>query len=70
MVIVAEGIEDEWQSRELRRLGCDMAQGYWFSRPCEPEVITRLLKLTDTGDGDGHAPWGGPDHSFTVKASA
>src|SRR4051794_16072304 len=68
MVIVAEGIEDEWQSRELRRLGCDMAQGYWFSRPCEAEIISRLLKLTDTGDGQ--APWGGPDRPVAVKASA
>ena len=60
MVVVAEGIEDEWQSRELKRLGCDMAQGYWFSRPCEAEVITRLLALSEEGAGGAGAPWGAP----------
>ena len=31
--VVAEGIEDEDQRRELKRLGCDRGQGYLFSRP-------------------------------------
>ena len=31
--IVAEGIEDEDQRRELKRLGCDRGQGYLFSKP-------------------------------------
>src|SRR5262245_11580484 len=31
--VVAEGIEDEVQARELERLGCTHAQGYLFSRP-------------------------------------
>jgi diguanylate cyclase (GGDEF)-like protein/PAS domain S-box-containing protein len=31
--VVAEGIEDEAQQRELERLGCTHAQGYLFSRP-------------------------------------
>ena len=31
--VVAEGIEEEDQRRELRRLGCDRGQGYLFSRP-------------------------------------
>jgi EAL domain-containing protein (putative c-di-GMP-specific phosphodiesterase class I) len=60
MVVVAEGIEDEWQSDELRRLGCDMAQGYWFSRPCEVDVINRLLGLSGPGEGGVGAPWGAP----------
>ncbi|MEY2437203.1 MAG: hypothetical protein QOF97_2039 [Acidimicrobiaceae bacterium] len=63
MVIVAEGIEDERQSRELRRLGCDMAQGYWFSRPCEAEVIGRLLNLSEPRPNGVDAAWGElPEH--------
>ena len=26
-----------------------MAQGYWFSRPCEADVITRLLAFEPVG---------------------
>ena len=41
--VVAEGIEQEMQSRELERLGCTHAQGYLFSRPvsakCAEEII-------------------------------
>jgi diguanylate cyclase (GGDEF)-like protein len=33
MTVVAEGVETEDQLTELRRLGCDHAQGYLFSRP-------------------------------------
>jgi predicted signal transduction protein with EAL and GGDEF domain len=41
--VVAEGIEQEAQGRELERLGCTHAQGYLFSRPlsakCAEEII-------------------------------
>ena len=41
--VVAEGIEQEAQGRELQRLGCTHAQGYFFSRPvsaaCAEEII-------------------------------
>jgi len=41
---IAEGVENEAQLSELRRLGCDYAQGHLFSRPLAPEKITALLK--------------------------
>jgi len=41
---IAEGVENEAQLAELRRLDCDFAQGHLFSRPLPPEKITRLLK--------------------------
>jgi diguanylate cyclase (GGDEF)-like protein len=31
--VVAEGVEDETAWRTLQALGCDLAQGYWMSRP-------------------------------------
>jgi len=33
LVVVAEGVEDEATFARLRALDCDMAQGYWISRP-------------------------------------
>jgi EAL domain-containing protein (putative c-di-GMP-specific phosphodiesterase class I) len=31
--VIAEGVEDEQTLEEVAALGCDMAQGYYFSRP-------------------------------------
>jgi diguanylate cyclase (GGDEF)-like protein/PAS domain S-box-containing protein len=41
--VVAEGIEDETQARELERLGCTHAQGYLFSRPLSTSAVEDLL---------------------------
>ena len=41
--VVAEGVEDEGQARELERLGCQYAQGYYFSRPQPASVIDQLI---------------------------
>jgi diguanylate cyclase (GGDEF)-like protein/PAS domain S-box-containing protein len=43
MDVIAEGVENEIQLSELRRLGCDYAQGHLFSRPLPPEKIAGLL---------------------------
>ncbi len=43
---VAEGVTDRRQLAELRRLRCPYGQGYYFSRPQPPEVISELLELT------------------------
>jgi Amt family ammonium transporter len=40
---VAEGIETESQWAELKRLGCDAAQGYLFSRPLSATELGPLL---------------------------
>jgi diguanylate cyclase (GGDEF)-like protein len=40
---VAEGVETPDQLAQLRDLGCDLAQGYLFSRPQRAEVIEGLL---------------------------
>ncbi|HEY5051941.1 MAG TPA: EAL domain-containing protein [Solirubrobacterales bacterium] len=41
--VIAEGVENEVQLSELRRLGCDYAQGHFFSRALPPQQVSRLL---------------------------
>ncbi|HEV2362141.1 MAG TPA: EAL domain-containing protein, partial [Acidimicrobiales bacterium] len=41
--VVAEGVETEQQAEELRRLGCQEAQGFLFSRPAPGTQISELL---------------------------
>jgi EAL domain-containing protein (putative c-di-GMP-specific phosphodiesterase class I) len=45
-VTVAEGVETSDQVRTLRTLGCDFAQGFFFSKPVPaaelPAVIARV----------------------------
>jgi EAL domain-containing protein (putative c-di-GMP-specific phosphodiesterase class I) len=43
VVTVAEGVEDSTQFLALRRMGCDIGQGYYLGRPMESEEISRLL---------------------------
>jgi diguanylate cyclase (GGDEF)-like protein len=44
---VAEGVEDPALAEALRELGCDMAQGYWLSRPVPPEDMRVILGVDD-----------------------
>ena len=41
---LAEGVETEAQLRFLLRTGCELAQGFYFSRPLPPEQIAPLLR--------------------------
>jgi EAL domain-containing protein (putative c-di-GMP-specific phosphodiesterase class I) len=41
--VVAEGIETDVQRRILRDIGCDVGQGYLFSRPLSADDATRLV---------------------------
>jgi len=40
---IAEGIEEPQQLHHLRRLDCEMGQGFLFARPAEPDGIAQLL---------------------------
>ncbi len=42
--VVAEGVETAEQLDALRHYGCDMVQGYLFSKPVATEEITRMLR--------------------------
>jgi EAL domain-containing protein (putative c-di-GMP-specific phosphodiesterase class I) len=58
--VVAEGIEQEAQGRELRRLGCTHAQGYLFSRPvsakCAEEIVAAGKPLGPAPTPEQDAP--------------
>jgi len=43
MLTVAEGIESAGQLATLQSLGCDLGQGYYFSRPLPAEAAGDLL---------------------------
>ena len=44
--VVAEGVESEEVLNLLIELGCDMAQGYYISRPITANIITQWLQQT------------------------
>jgi EAL domain-containing protein (putative c-di-GMP-specific phosphodiesterase class I) len=41
--VVAEGVETAGELDELRSMGCDLAQGYYWQRPCSAEKMEELL---------------------------
>ncbi len=47
MKIVAEGVEDELQGRLLDQAGCDIFQGYYFSKPLALEELRNFAKEYD-----------------------
>ena len=42
--MIAEGVETEEQLKTLRAMGCDVVQGYYFSRPVPPEEFESFLQ--------------------------
>jgi PAS domain S-box-containing protein len=43
--VVAEGVETQAQVDLLKDLGCELAQGYFYSKPAAAEVIEQLLSI-------------------------
>jgi diguanylate cyclase (GGDEF)-like protein len=44
LAVVAEGVETDHELAELRRFGCDMAQGFHFARPMAAEALESWLR--------------------------
>jgi EAL domain-containing protein (putative c-di-GMP-specific phosphodiesterase class I) len=42
--VVAEGIENEASGAHLKRLGCDVAQGYFYARPMARDALAAWLE--------------------------
>lgn len=41
--VVAEGVETEEELKMLKEAGCDIIQGYYFSKPIPPEEMSRFV---------------------------
>jgi EAL domain-containing protein (putative c-di-GMP-specific phosphodiesterase class I) len=48
--VVAEGVEDQATLERLAALGCDLAQGYYVSRPLPPERLLAWLQQASWGE--------------------
>ena len=44
LTVVAEGVETAAAAARLRRLGCDLSQGWHHGRPAPPEEVTELFR--------------------------
>ena len=58
LAVVAEGVETEDAFTQLRKLGCDEAQGFLMSRPIPAEAFTAWLAARAVRLGAGHAGGG------------
>ncbi|MBO4337044.1 MAG: EAL domain-containing protein [Lachnospiraceae bacterium] len=41
--VVAEGVEDKAQFETLKKMGCDIIQGYYFSKPLSPQEFETYI---------------------------
>jgi EAL domain-containing protein (putative c-di-GMP-specific phosphodiesterase class I) len=53
--VVGEGVEEEAQLKVLEGIGCDLVQGFYFSRPVPADAIPELARngfLSPSQEGD------------------
>jgi EAL domain-containing protein (putative c-di-GMP-specific phosphodiesterase class I) len=61
MKVIAEGVETEYQLNHLSNLGCDAAQGYFFSKPLK---LNRKIPFSEESLYPAHLA---PDSNFPVS---
>jgi len=57
ITVTAEGVETHEQLVQLRAVGCDQGQGYFFARPVSADRVPELLTSLDTDDRHGSPSW-------------
>ena len=75
MVPLAEGIETEEQAEQLRAMGCDYGQGYFYARPMAAEKVPALLSHPRWSGQSAWIPFGeldvgiGPENATSYPAA-
>ena len=71
MEVVAEGVEDAEQLALLRKAGCDLGQGYLFSRPLQAQPLMAWLQRRGSGNAGapGDTPEGETEPSGALPSS-
>ena len=50
MLVIAEGIETKEEALVLKRLGCTIAQGFFFTKPVNKEQFEGFVERVGTSD--------------------
>jgi EAL domain-containing protein (putative c-di-GMP-specific phosphodiesterase class I) len=57
ITVTAEGIETQEQLIQLRAVGCDQGQGYFFARPVSADRVPELLASLGADERNGSPSW-------------
>jgi diguanylate cyclase (GGDEF)-like protein/PAS domain S-box-containing protein len=57
LAVIAEGVESEDDLKRLQDLGCDLAQGHYFSKPLPKEAMIALLETGFSSTSRGEVVW-------------